>query len=301
MSALAVVLAAACGGKAAAPSTAPTAAPAEAGPADDAPLAMGGAAYGGDQYGEGHDPCDGGDPCGLAAMVGVAPMPQDPPALSQYLPPSTPAGKSPDPTAVYAVPVADSPTLGPATAGVTLVVTYEFLDPYSNRLREPLAELSTRYGKDLRIVWKSFIVHRDRAQVGALAGCAAEKQGKFRPFMNALLESATGPNGDRRADLARVQEVAAGQGLDAARFDKDLRSDACKQLVIRDQQLFESLGQQAVPVSYINGRVVQGAQPTEAFVTIIDEELAKAKAAIAKGTKPGKYYDGIVKSGRTTP
>ena len=37
------------------------------------------------------------------------------------------------------------------------------------------------------------------------------------------------------------------------------------------------LGVNSTPTIYINGRVLSGAQPYEAFVAIIDEELSRAK------------------------
>ena len=38
-----------------------------------------------------------------------------------------------------------------------------------------------------------------------------------------------------------------------------------------------SLGVQSTPALFINGRLIAGAQPYETFVSIIDEELARAK------------------------
>jgi phage shock protein A len=40
----------------------------------------------------------------------------------------------------------------------------------------------------------------------------------------------------------------------------------------------------------INGRYAVGAQPTERFVPLIDEELARATERIAAGTPRAKYY-----------
>jgi len=37
------------------------------------------------------------------------------------------------------------------------------------------------------------------------------------------------------------------------------------------------LGVNSTPTIYINGRVLSGAQPYETFVSVIDEELARAK------------------------
>jgi protein-disulfide isomerase len=291
----------ACGGRAAPPAATQANRPAElervggeAGAGDDGYDGDGDGGDGGDGYGgDGY----GGDPPAAPPPV----VPADPPELGDYLPTQRAAPSAQqDPAAVYAVPIDDSPSAGAADAAVTLVVTYEFADPFSDRLRATLAELRTKYGPDLRVVWKSFIVHR-KAQAAALVGCAAAKQGKFEPYLNAMLAAAVGPGGDYRTDLEAVDQVVGGLGLDPMRLDDDLHSQACKDAIIRDQQLFERLGQQAVPVSYINGRVLQGAQPAASFAVVIDEELAKAKAAFKRGTKPAKYYAGLVKTGRTTP
>jgi|GEM_PF-3525153 len=293
-----VLWSAACGGKAAAP----PAAPSEKVAAAAAPVALGGDGDGGEGYGgEGY----GGLPTrphNDSMIAAPPPVPQDPPALSAYLPESTPAMGQADPAAVYSVPVDGSPSWGKPDALVTMVVTFEFADPFSNRLRPVLVALRDKYGDDLRIVWKNFIVHRKVAQAAALAGCAAQAQGQFQPFMDALYEAAQGERGDLRYDLEAIRALAPNLGLELARFDRDLASPACRDAVVRDQQLFERLGQRAVPVAYVNGRVVQGAQPIDAFAVVIDEELAKATTAMKKkGAKRAKYYAGLVKTGRTAP
>ena len=298
------LLVAACGGTSASAPTTPR-------PAEDttaaAPkklegegVADGGAADGGAAPGDiaqqWHDPC--GEP-----MIAEEPIPPDPPELATYLPPGpTTMGVPPlDAAAVYSVPLHDSPAAGPAAAPVTLVATYEFADPYSERMRTTLDELEAHYGADLRIVWKSYIVHHQWGQVPALGGCAAAKQDKFRPFMNSMFEAGVGPSGNRRWDLGAVQTIAANLGLDEVKFDADLRSKACREAIIRDQQLFSDLGQRAVPVAWVNGKPVAGAQPTAAFIEIIDEELAIAKQALAKrGAKVADYYPGLVKRGKKT-
>ena len=119
--------------------------------------------------------------------------------------------------------------------------------------------------------------------------------------MNAMFDASVAPGGNRRWDLGAIQTVATAVGLEPARFDADLHSKRCKAEVIRDQALFEGLGQQAVPVSWINGRMLQGAQPVDGFVPLIDEELAKAQAALAKHVKLEAYYPSIVKKGRKKP
>ena len=302
-----VVVAACGGGKGAAVPTAAPRAMAEGG-AGEAAMAYGGQAYGGDGYGGDGYGGDGygmtqpwEDPCGGPLAVQPPPPPPDPPELAAYLPPSPRATGQPDPAARYAVPLHDSPSIGPKAAPVTMVVTFEFADPYGDRLRPTIDQLAEHYGNDLKVVWKHFIVHQDKAQVSALAACAAAKQGQFRPFMNAMFTASVAPGGNRRWDLEATKLVAGGVGLDLARFDTDLRSEACKRDVIRDQQLFVGLGQAAVPVTWINGRVLQGAQPYESFAALIDEELATARAKLGKRGKVEGYYDSLVKAGRTSP
>ncbi|MEZ4398649.1 MAG: thioredoxin domain-containing protein [Kofleriaceae bacterium] len=261
---------------------------------DDGGYGYGGHGYGGYGYGGyGY----GGRPSQLAAP----PSPADPPALAAYLPP--PAGRysRQDPAAIYAVPVDDSPAIGPADARVTIVTTFEFADPYSNRLRPVWDAVRARYGGDVRIVWKHFIVHRSLAQAAALAACAAGRQSKFPQFYAVMSDRVWGDEHPRDFTVTAATAAAADAGLDLRQFDADLRSPRCTAEVIRDQQLFERLGQGAVPVSYINGRVVPGAMPFDSFTPVIDEELAKANAAIAKGVKARDYYATIVAAGRTAP
>jgi protein-disulfide isomerase len=52
----------------------------------------------------------------------------------------------------------------------------------------------------------------------------------------------------------------------------------------------KTAGVSGTPASFINGTLLSGAQPIDAFTKAIDEELGKAKAAIASGTKPDKVY-----------
>ena len=47
----------------------------------------------------------------------------------------------------------------------------------------------------------------------------------------------------------------------------------------------------ATPAFFINGRYLSGAQPIEAFDKVIQEEKAKAEAAIATGVAQADYYD----------
>ena len=59
----------------------------------------------------------------------------------------------------------------------------------------------------------------------------------------------------------------------------------------------EKFGARGTPNFFINGRNLRGAQPIEAFKSVIDEEIKKADAKIAAGTPRGQVYAALTQSG----
>ena len=64
-------------------------------------------------------------------------------------------------------------------------------------------------------------------------------------------------------------------GLDAGRFNACLDSHKYAAVVEADIRMGNDAGVNGTPAFYINGRMISGAQPFEAFKKIIDEELAR--------------------------
>ena len=92
------------------------------------------------------------------------------------------------------------------------------------------------------------------------------------------------------------RDIARRLGVDLARFDKDA-ARACRDGQTRDMLMFKNLGQGVVPVFWINGRPLSGAQPVDAFRTMIVDEQQKAEADRKRGGKPATYYDRITAAG----
>lgn len=221
--------------------------------------------------------------------------------LDARQPPSPPPPRRPnrpDPAAVYSVPVDGSPFVGPANAKVTIVKSFEFACPFCDRVRPTLDELQKRYGKDLRIVYKHYIVHPDKATVPAHAACAAAKQGKFAPMYEAIFDKGFQQN----RDLGRDKMIALARSLrlKMRKFKADMDSQECKDRVVNDQAAMVQVGVRGTPAFFINGRFLSGAQPVDRFAAIIDEELAKANQAIAAGTAQKGYYESIVAAGKSS-
>ena len=231
------------------------------------------------------------------------PVPAPPPVGIR--PPRRP---EPDRALTYAIPVAGYPTQGPADALVTLVIAHDYADPYSDRNRATLEELAKKYGRELRIVYRNLVVHPRNAMAGALASCAAARQNKFEPMETKLWEAFA----QRTLDLTEVDQgngpqkcyemaegcpivvgFAKGIGLDVNRFKADMKG-ACVKVVNDDIRELQTFALGATPSFFVNGRYLSGAQPTASFEALIDEELAKATAAVKKGVARARFYQTVI-------
>ena len=214
--------------------------------------------------------------------------------------PQRPSRPEPDRAKTYAVPVEGDPFDGPPDAKVTLIKAYDYACPYCEKVRDTMDDLRKKYGNDLRVVYKQFVVHPQVATAGALAFCAAAKQGKG-PQMDALLwdKGFKAHNYDKDAEAGqKCWESAAGcpivlgfaqdLQLDANKFKADMKD--CQQLTQKDMRDLQQLGVGATPSFFINGRFMSGAMPIDNFVSLIDEELKKANDRIGQGTPAAQYY-----------
>jgi protein-disulfide isomerase len=207
----------------------------------------------------------------------------------------------PDRAQVYAIPVDGYPARGPADAKVTIVVVRDYACPYSEKSRATLADLRKKYGSDLRLVYRSLIVHPQVATAAALAACAAAKQGQFDAIDDALWDKgfktrafdALKPSPDPQCwETSEGCTVAVGFARDANlkldRFKADMRS--CDAEVHADMRELATFALDSTPSFFINGRYMVGAMPIEGFAVLVDEELAKANQRITAGTPKGAYY-----------
>lgn len=207
--------------------------------------------------------------------------------IAQPPPRPRPSRVRPDPSAVYAVPIDGAPFRGPTYAKVTIVKAFEFACPYCNLVRPTLDQLRQEYGKNLKIVYKHYVVHPTTATRPAQAVCAANMQGKFKR-LEALLWS-EGFDAGRNFSAENIDRLARKAGLRMKRWRKDMEGP-CQDIVRNDQREMAQLGTRGTPAFYINGRYLSGAQPIDKFRRLIDEELARANERIADGTPLKKYY-----------
>ncbi len=202
-----------------------------------------------------------------------------------------------DDKTVYKVPVDDLDfAKGPADALVTIIEYSEFQCPFCKRVLPTMKQIEEKYGKDVRVVFKHnpLPFHKD-APLASQAAIAAGKQGKFWEMHDKLFENQKALKPDN------IDQYAKDIGLDMTRFKADLEDSAVKAAIAADQKLAGQIGARGTPNFFINGRKLTGAQPFNSFQKVIDEELAKAKALVAKGTPRAKVYEETIKNGATKP
>jgi len=168
---------------------------------------------------------------------------------------------------------ASNPTLGRATAPVTLVEFSDYQCPYCQRVEPTLKRLREAYGDKIRFVWKDFPltqIHPQAFKAGEAAHCAGD-QGKYWELHDVLF------NKQQELQPPDLKRHAAELGLDANAFNQCLDSSKHGARVRDGVSEGGALGVNSTPTIFINGRRLSGAQPYEAFTAIIDEELARAK------------------------
>ncbi|HEY0134785.1 MAG TPA: thioredoxin domain-containing protein, partial [Nannocystis sp.] len=180
-----------------------------------------------------------------------------------------------------------APTLGPASAPVTLVAFMDFECPYCRRAAEALKDLPRRYPADLRIVFRHLPLPIHRAAEGAArASIAAGLQGQFWPYSERLLAPEV-----RGLGRSTFLDVARALGLDEARFLADLDGPVAAARVRDDMLLARRLGLDGTPAFLLNGRYVSGYRGVDALAADIDAELATAKTLLAEGIPPAALVD----------
>ena len=97
-------------------------------------------------------------------------------------------------------------------------------------------------------------IHNE-AMNAALASWAAQQQGKFWQYHNALFDQ------QKTLNTNSYTSIATTLGLDLAKFDRDRKSPQAKAAVEADQRLGEALGIDGTPAIILNGELLSGAAP----------------------------------------
>ena len=199
-----------------------------------------------------------------------------------------------DDKTVYNIQPGQSYAKGGQEPLVTIIEFSEFQCPFCSRVIPTVEKILDTYGDQVRVVFKHnpLPFHKD-AMPAAKATLAAGEQGKFWPMHDLLFAN------QRKLQESDLMGYAKQLGLNIDQFKADLTSSKFNKVIKADQKLASRFGARGTPGFFINGRRIKGAQPFERFEKIINEEIKKAKALMAKGTPRKDVYKALTAKGKS--
>ena len=167
--------------------------------------------------------------------------------------------------AVVDVSAEGAPTRGPKDAPVEIVFWSDFECPFCEKAEATLKQVEAERPGKVKIAFRQRpLPMHEHAMLAAKASLAAERQGRFWPYHDALLQHQSALE---RADLVRY---ATDIGLDHFRFEHDLDDPALDAKVAEEVKRATFLQVRGTPTAFINGRRLTGAQPIEAWLGLVD-------------------------------
>lgn len=173
------------------------------------------------------------------------------------------------PRVAISVP-ADAPALGPASAPVTIVEYLDYQCPFCHRAQVAVDEILGRYPDRVRFVHRDFLLGKPRSLPAARAARCAGEQGKFWDYHRDLLLN---PGSMSDEDL---QSRAVRLGMDARKFAVCVASDRFDADIKQATESGHSMGIDATPTFFVNGRRLVGVQSADQLAEVIENELGKS-------------------------
>jgi protein-disulfide isomerase len=169
---------------------------------------------------------------------------------------------------------ATGPSIGPETAPVTIIEFSDYQCPFCGRAEPTVRKLLERYGDQIRLVYRHYPLDRihPRARAAAEAAVCAEEQDRFWAYHEQLFAN------QRKLEDADLEQYAQNVGLDMDAFNACRERPDVKARVQADAAAAQAAGVSGTPAFFVNGIMLSGARPEEAFAEIIDTELANAAA-----------------------
>jgi protein-disulfide isomerase len=161
------------------------------------------------------------------------------------------------------------PSRGAKDAIVVMVEFSDYECPYCGRVEPTVMELLRRYPDSLRLVYRHHpLGFHPNARRAAEAAVCAEEQDRFWDYHAVLFDN------QRALQRDQLISYAENLGFELQRFDDCMGSSETADRIDADIAEASELGATGTPAFFINGLMLTGAQPIEAFEALIDEELA---------------------------
>lgn len=165
----------------------------------------------------------------------------------------------------------NEPKKGKEGAPIIIVEFTDFQCPYCSRAQSTLEKIFSDYPDKVQLIFKDLPLdfHKQAKDAHIASHCASE-QGKFWEYHDILFKNQSQLFPDK------LKEYAQQLQLDIEKFNKCFEERKYEKYVNDNVNQAQSLGITGTPTFFVNGRIVRGAQPYDAFKQIIDEELSFA-------------------------
>jgi protein-disulfide isomerase len=167
--------------------------------------------------------------------------------------------------------------IGPTDAPVTIIEFADFQCPYCAEFFqdvEPLLRQDYVSANKVAIVFKHLAILGPESVWAAQAAECAADQGRFWDYHDLLYADRTGEEGIL-FDRGQLINLAWKLQLDSSQFEHCLGNDETLARVQADRIEARQIGVRSTPAFLINGQLLIGAWPYEAFQSVIEAELQK--------------------------
>ncbi len=188
------------------------------------------------------------------------------------------APAEPDADKVYQIaPAAKAPVKGNPNAKVVIQQFSDFQCPFCSRVEPTVKQIIDTYGAKVKVIWRNYpLPFHQNAMPAAEASIEVFEQGGSEKFWRFHEKLFANQQALTRADLEKYAEEVGG--INMAKFKAALDSNKNKAAAQADINAVEKSGARiGTPSFFINGKLLQGAQPFEAFKAAIDKAVAEAK------------------------
>lgn len=172
----------------------------------------------------------------------------------------------------FDVSAGDAPVNGPDSAPVTIVEFSDFQCPFCAKGATVVEEIKQKYGNKVRVAFKNFPLpfHKQAKGASMAALCAHDQdEKKFWEMHDKLFAN------QENLLPQDLESYAKEIGLDLDGFKECVATEKFAQQIDSDIQEGQKVGVKSTPTFYVNGILVNGAQPLAKFSEIIDEQLGQ--------------------------
>jgi protein-disulfide isomerase len=174
------------------------------------------------------------------------------------------------------------PAYGPEDAKVLVVIFADYMCPACRRGSQANHRIAAEYPGEVRMeFWNNPLVMHQGADLLAIAGLAAQRQGKFWEMSDLLFK-------EPKRDLESVEQKAGELGLDMDQFRKDMQDPALRQRMEEERSLAEALGATSTPSYLVNGKIYSGWGSWQSLKSKVELELKAANELAAQGMTPSE-------------